>query len=114
MRAFADVLEEELRKDAPAPSAPRTSCDDAFAGAILAGTPRDVPGWAAALDVSYPCSETQIRRAFRRRAFETHPDRGGSHEAFLAVRRAHDEALAALARQPALAPAARASRAYGA
>ena len=36
----------------------------------------------------------EIRAAFRQRALVTHPDRGGDPEAFRALRRAHDEALA--------------------
>jgi hypothetical protein len=36
----------------------------------------------------------QIRAAFRQRALVTHPDRGGDPDAFRALRRAHDEALA--------------------
>jgi hypothetical protein len=40
----------------------------------------------------------EIRAAFRRQALLTHPDRGGDPEAFRALRRAHDEALARRAR----------------
>lgn len=36
----------------------------------------------------------EIRTAFRQRALVTHPDRGGDPDAFRALRRAHDEALA--------------------
>lgn len=36
----------------------------------------------------------EIRAAFRQRALLTHPDHGGDPEAFRALRRAHDEALA--------------------
>ena len=36
----------------------------------------------------------EIKRAFRKRALETHPDRGGDAEAFRSVRRAYDQALA--------------------
>lgn len=36
----------------------------------------------------------EIRAAFRQRALVTHPDRGGDPDAFRALRRAHDEALA--------------------
>lgn len=39
-------------------------------------------------------SVDQIRAAFRQRALVTHPDRGGDPDAFRALRRAHDEALA--------------------
>ncbi|MEO5726522.1 MAG: J domain-containing protein [Byssovorax sp.] len=36
----------------------------------------------------------EIKRAFRRLALATHPDRGGSAAAFIRVKWAHDEALA--------------------
>jgi curved DNA-binding protein CbpA len=35
----------------------------------------------------------EVRRAFRRLAFERHPDRGGSHEAFLELQDAYYHAL---------------------
>jgi len=61
----------------------------------------DVPLWARTLGCSYPCTKEQLKRSFRQRAFETHPDRpGGSHEAFLAVTRAFEEGLLALAAGP--------------
>lgn len=40
------------------------------------------------LSVSYEADLEDIRRAFRRRARETHPDRGGSADAFHVVREA--------------------------
>jgi curved DNA-binding protein CbpA len=35
----------------------------------------------------------EIKRAFRRLALATHPDRGGSAAAFIRIKWAHDEAL---------------------
>ena len=42
------------------------------------------------LSLPYDADADAVRRAFRRRARETHPDRGGTADAFLDVRRAHD------------------------
>lgn len=55
------------------------------------------PPWAALLDLSWPAyCEADVAKAFRARAFEQHPDRGGSHDAFVALSRARDAALAHL------------------
>jgi curved DNA-binding protein CbpA len=40
----------------------------------------------------------EIKRAFRKRALETHPDRGGDAELFRSVQRAYEQALARRAR----------------
>ena len=59
--------------------------------------PAVLPRWAIELGVDLPCTVDEVRRAFRRRAFDTHPDReGGSHEAFLAVQTCLEEALASV------------------
>lgn len=42
------------------------------------------------LGVAKNASTSDIKRAFKRRAAKTHPDKGGSAEAFHAVRLAHD------------------------
>jgi hypothetical protein len=39
-------------------------------------------------------SVDEIRRAFRQKALDTHPDRGGDAEAFIEVTWARDEAIA--------------------
>ena len=44
----------------------------------------------AVLSLPYSATPDDVRRAFRQRARETHPDRGGSADAFLRVRQAHD------------------------
>lgn len=36
---------------------------------------------------------TEIKRAYRRRALETHPDRGGTDDAFRALQKAYESAL---------------------
>jgi hypothetical protein len=54
--------------------------------------------WAT-LGVAPTASVAEVKLAFRRRALETHPDRGGDADAFRAVREAYDEALARAARR---------------
>ncbi|MFB6116875.1 ferredoxin Fer [Halosegnis sp.] len=46
------------------------------------------------LGIDPGADEETVERAYRRRAKETHPDRGGSREAFKRVRRAYDLILA--------------------
>jgi len=48
----------------------------------------------AILGLPRSASIDEINRAFRRRALETHPDRGGDGAAFIRAKWAHDEALA--------------------
>jgi len=97
---FEQFLEAALREaGSPEPSrAPFAEAALAFErqlGALPAGTRR--PAWAVELDIDLPCAPEAARKAFRRRALETHPDRpGGSHEAFLRSQRALDQALSAL------------------
>jgi hypothetical protein len=42
-------------------------------------------------------TEPEIRRAFRQQAFAMHPDRGGSHQAFVRLTQALEEALQGVA-----------------
>ena len=52
------------------------------------------PDLAQALDVlgltCWPCTAAEVRAAYRRLARERHPDTGGTHEAFLALREAYE------------------------
>ncbi len=54
--------------------------------AITPGVPywahRDRPPCLATFDLALPCSEEQVCAAYRRRAKELHPDRGGNLEQF--------------------------------
>jgi hypothetical protein len=43
-------------------------------------------------------SLAQVKRAYRQRALETHPDRGGEEQAFLAVQRAYEQLCERIAR----------------
>ncbi len=97
MSDFAQILQGFLGPDEPAPPA---SVAPRFADAIadfetkvaalstekLADPAARALPWAAELGVTLPCTAGELKRAFKKRAFETHPDRpGGSHEAFLRV-----------------------------
>lgn len=50
----------------------------------------------AALGLAPGATEADVRRAYRRLALTTHPDRGGSAEAFRRITEARDAAMAAL------------------
>lgn len=48
------------------------------------------------LGLTFPFTESQVRKAFDERVWKVHPDRGGSVEAFHLLRTAYQEALAFL------------------
>jgi hypothetical protein len=56
--------------------------------------PRPCPPCFAVLGIARTQCRVAIHKAFRRRARELHPDRGGSHEAFVALQLAEQQALA--------------------
>jgi hypothetical protein len=45
------------------------------------------------LGVTAQATDTEIKRAFRKRALETHPDHGGDGEAFRALQQAYEKAM---------------------
>jgi hypothetical protein len=45
------------------------------------------------LNLSFPCSIAEVKVAYRELAKRVHPDRGGSHDEFLALQAAYEEAL---------------------
>ena len=47
----------------------------------------------ATLGLSAPYTKADVRRAYKRLAKTTHPDLGGSHQAFIKLKQAHDSAL---------------------
>lgn len=47
----------------------------------------------ATLGLSLPCTQADVRRAYKRLAKTAHPDAGGSHQAFIKLKQAHDSAL---------------------
>ena len=50
--------------------------------------------WCAVLGVRFPCSVDDIKAAYRRLAFISHPDRGGDAAEFRSVERAYRAAMA--------------------
>lgn len=66
--------------------------EQAFAG-YVALNEKTQPSCFEILGISTDATELQIMDAYRRKARETHPDAGGSSEAFSAVVRAKDIAL---------------------
>jgi hypothetical protein len=56
------------------------------------------PSALSILGVEPTATLDEIKRAFRKRALETHPDRGGDAEAFRTVQRAYEQAVARRAR----------------
>ncbi|MFT3924115.1 MAG: J domain-containing protein [Myxococcales bacterium] len=77
-RAWSRVLRGEA---APAPPEPRTS-----------QPARSYPPGSAwsELGLEPGASQLEIKRAYRRRALETHPDRGGDADSFAKVQRAYE------------------------
>lgn len=42
------------------------------------------------LGLKLPITETKLKRAYRQRSIETHPDTGGHHESFIRVNQAYE------------------------
>jgi hypothetical protein len=45
------------------------------------------------LNLSFPCAASEVKAAYRRLVKGIHPDQGGSHDEFLALREAYEQAL---------------------
>lgn len=58
---------------------------------------RDTPRAIAALGLQLPCSEEDLKRAYRRRVKKLHPDHGGDQRRFLLLQAHFEEALAIVA-----------------
>lgn len=72
-------------------------------GLILAAQSfRGIPAWArlqtprsvAGLGLGMPYTEEELKRAYRRRVMQLHPDRGGDQRRFLLLQAHFEEALA--------------------
>jgi hypothetical protein len=55
---------------------------------------RETPRAIAALGLRIPCTEADLKRAYRRRVKRLHPDRGGDERLFLLLQANFEEALA--------------------
>jgi DnaJ domain len=87
-RAFTRVLRGEAPPPRKVAGAPRT----------LEGAPRPLSAYAV-LGIAKGASAQEIRAAYKRMALLTHPDQGGSDEAFRAVQRAYERLSAAKRRR---------------
>lgn len=88
---WAHAWNRVLRGEAPPPRPqPRAERPRASAPPERARGPARASPWAV-LGVAPGATADEVKRAFRARAFETHPDRGGDHDAFLDVRRAYEQ-----------------------
>ncbi|MEX0677834.1 MAG: J domain-containing protein [Pirellulales bacterium] len=69
---------------------------------LAAQSLRGIPAWAryhtprsvAALGLLMPCTEEELKRAYRQRVMQLHPDRGGDQRRFLLLQAHFEEALA--------------------
>jgi hypothetical protein len=74
----------------------RAGADDGSHGArpdTAGRAPPHVPPCFAVLGLTPPATKENVMRAYRRKAFEAHPDRGGSHADFVAIGIAKEQAL---------------------
>ena len=62
--------------------------------ALLPFRRQDDDVWWRILRVAPDATENELDHAYRRQALITHPDRGGTEEAFLRIRKAYEEGLA--------------------
>jgi hypothetical protein len=62
---------------------------------------RETPPSIAALGLRLPCSEEDLKRAYRTRVKRLHPDHGGDQRRFLQLQAQFEEALTLVAREPA-------------
>ena len=82
-RAFNRVLRGEVPLPPPRP-------EERKAAAPFPARETAVSSWSL-LGLAPGASASEIKRAFRQRALETHPDRGGEAELFRQVKRAYDK-----------------------
>jgi hypothetical protein len=89
------IIEEFLHAYEAARQANRVFLDTSGPG--MASASRAMPSCIRLLDLSWPCTTQDIKRAFRAKVKTVHPDNGGSSEDFQALHRAYKEALTLVA-----------------
>ncbi len=90
----------ERRLTAPAGDEPRRERRP-FAAIAAAYRAQTTPACLRLLGLQLPCSEADVRQAYRQRARALHPDGGGDPRAFMALRAAYEEALRLTSREAA-------------
>jgi hypothetical protein len=101
MQSFREVFAAALEQGLPPKATPFGDSLHTWDELLSRALPNDLavavnrvprPAWAETLDVTLPCTDDDLRRAFRRAAFAAHPDRGGSSDAFKKLTAALDAA----------------------
>lgn len=64
----------------------------------------ETPGCLLALGLQLPCSEDELKQAYRRRVKALHPDRGGDQRRFLMLQSHFEQALRVLRDEPVTVP----------
>lgn len=67
----------------------------AFAGFKALPEQTNATAWYGILEVTLKASEDQIKEAYRKKAMETHPDKGGNSEKFNLIQIAYQQGLTA-------------------
>lgn len=70
---------------------------------IPAWARRETPRAIAALGLRLPCTEEDLKRAYRARVKQLHPDHGGDQRRFMMLQANFEEALAILSLPPSTA-----------
>jgi DnaJ domain len=84
---------------APPPVSPDARSQRAAASAQVPAARANPSAWSV-LGLAPGASLAEVKRAFQRRALETHPDQGGEAEHFRAVQRAYEKLVERLAERP--------------
>lgn len=89
-KQYHSRVHEYFYAEKPAPE----SKDWNWGGASASrSTPHFVGDCLLTLGLSLPCSRDDVRRAYKRLAKVAHPDLGGTQQAFIKLKQAHDSAL---------------------
>jgi len=65
---------------------------------------RETPGCLLALGLQLPCSEEELKQAYRRRVKALHPDCGGDQRRFLRLQSHFEQAMRVLAEEAVVVP----------